>query len=90
MDARTVASSDGTEEYRFLPNGGTSWNAPYIAGMYGLACQVSPDITPEKFFEILIRTGEFVDIEKNGEVHKMGRVVNPVGIINELQKVNED
>jgi len=46
MDSRTTASPTGTSDYVFYRQGGWSWATPYLAGMYALAVQVKPDITP--------------------------------------------
>ncbi|MFC1634100.1 S8 family serine peptidase, partial [Planctomycetota bacterium] len=48
MDSRTTASFTGSDEYVFYRQGGASWCAPYIAGVYALAVQVDPEITPER------------------------------------------
>ena len=50
MDARTTASPTGNKDYVFYGMGGISWTAPYLAGVYALACQIDPKITPEKFW----------------------------------------
>jgi hypothetical protein len=49
MQARTTATPTGKEDYVFDVPGGMSWTVPYLAGMYALAAQVRPDITPEVF-----------------------------------------
>ncbi|GAF73964.1 unnamed protein product, partial [marine sediment metagenome] len=46
MDSRTTASFTGKDEYVFYREGGWSWSIPYIAGVYTLAVQVDPEITP--------------------------------------------
>ena len=50
MDSRTTASPTGDGDYVFYRQGGLSWSTPYLAGLYALACQLDPDITPESFF----------------------------------------
>jgi hypothetical protein len=57
MDSRTAAASTGDEDYVFYRHGGWSWVTPYIAGLYALACQVKPDITPEVFWKTALETG---------------------------------
>ena len=42
------AQDDG---YAFYSDGGFSWLAPYLAGLYALACQVKLDVTPEEFWK---------------------------------------
>jgi hypothetical protein len=50
MDSRTTASPGATDQYVFYGIGGMSWAVPYIAGVYALAVQVDPAITPERFW----------------------------------------
>jgi len=61
MDARTTAAPTGAGDYTFHRQGGWSWVAPYLAGLYALACQVDPDITPELFWETALATGTTPD-----------------------------
>ncbi|MCX6561286.1 MAG: S8/S53 family peptidase [Candidatus Aminicenantes bacterium] len=62
MDSRGTASPTGNDDYVFYRQGGWSWSIPYIAGLYALACQVKPDITPELFWAAALKTGDAVDI----------------------------
>lgn len=57
MDARVTAAPTGARDYVFYRYGGWSWVAPYLAGLYALACQVKPDITPEAFWRTALETG---------------------------------
>ena len=57
MEARTTAAPSGASDYAFHRQGGWSWVAPYLAGLYALACQVNPDLTPELFWETALATG---------------------------------
>jgi hypothetical protein len=61
MDARTTAAPSGASEYTFHRQGGWSWVAPYLAGLYALGCQVNPDLTPELFWETALETGTAPD-----------------------------
>ncbi len=58
MDSRCTASPTGDGDYVFYRQGGWSWSIPYIAGLYALACQVNPEITPEIFWGAAIKTGD--------------------------------
>jgi hypothetical protein len=62
MDSRTTASPTGADEYVFYREGGWSWSIPYIAGLYALACQVKPEITPEPFRVAALKTGDSAEI----------------------------
>ncbi len=86
MDSRCVASPTGNSDYVFYRNGGLSWAAPYVAGLYALACQVKPDITPELFFKEVIASGDVISKDKNGKVYKYGTVINPEKLIDKLRK----
>ncbi|UCE47255.1 MAG: S8/S53 family peptidase, partial [Phycisphaerales bacterium] len=46
MGSRTTAAPNGIDEYVFYRMGGWSWAIPYVAGVYALAAQVDPEITP--------------------------------------------
>ncbi len=61
MDSRTTASPTGASDYVFYRRGGWSWVEPYLAGLYALACQVRPDMTPELFWQEALETGTICD-----------------------------
>ena len=63
---QAVLSASSFVKSRYL-----SWSTPWLAGMYVLAKQVSPDITPEEFWDIALKT--------------IGRLINPKRLIAELQ-----
>jgi subtilisin family serine protease len=85
IDARTTASPTGTEDYAFYGVGGMSWAEPYLAGVYALACQVDPSITPERFWTLATQTGQYVEIPSGGKTVKIGPIVNPPGLIQTLK-----
>jgi len=62
IDSRTTASPTGPSDYAFYRRGGLSWAVPWAAGLYALACQVRPDITPELFWEKAQETGDSLDL----------------------------
>jgi hypothetical protein len=62
MDSRATASPTGPGEYVFYRQGGWSWSIPYIAGLFALACQVKPEITPEAFWVAAIKSGDSLEI----------------------------
>ncbi|MHC4519938.1 MAG: S8 family serine peptidase [Planctomycetota bacterium] len=86
MDSRTTASSNGSDEYVFDRTGGFSWAVPYIAGVYALAVQVDPAITPEGFWALAARTGRTIELEHEGKRRSLGPIVDPVALISSLQK----
>lgn len=81
MDSRTTASPMGKDEYVFYRMGGESWTMPYLAGMYALAAQVDPQITPERFWELALQTGQYVNISGTSGIYTLGPVLDPVGMI---------
>ena len=85
MDARTTASPTGNKDYVFYSVGGMSWTAPYLAGVYALACQIDPKITPEKFWSTALRTGKTTQIEHNGKQYSFGVILDPQALIAALQ-----
>jgi len=62
-----------------------SWGVPWCAGFYALCCQVKPDITPKEFIEIVKDTSVNTQIIHNGYAYAFGKIINPTGVIAELQ-----
>jgi hypothetical protein len=85
MDSRTTASPTGIEDYVFYREGGWSWSIPYLAGMYALAAQVNPDITPEKFWNAALKTGKTISIQHDGKEYPFGIILNPQALIEEIK-----
>lgn len=79
MDHRTTAAPNGWEDYVHYADGGWSWMKPFEAGMYVLAKQVKPDITPEEFFKVGLKTGTYSEKAKCV-------LVNPVELIQKLKQ----
>ncbi|MHC4329276.1 MAG: S8 family serine peptidase [Planctomycetota bacterium] len=82
--SRTTASPCGIDEYFFCRQGGWSWAIPYIAGVYTLAAQVEPEITPERFWNLAIKTGRTIELEHEGEKHPLGPIIDPVRLIRSI------
>jgi membrane protease YdiL (CAAX protease family) len=85
MDSRTVASQTGPNDYAFSRVGGGSWVPPYIAGLYALAAQADPTITPERFWSTALGTGRAVEVEHEGRTFSLDTIIDPVALINELR-----
>jgi subtilisin family serine protease len=85
MDSRTTASPNGINEYVFYRQGGFSWAVPYIAGVYALAAQVEPDITPERFWKLAMKTGRTIELEHKGERRSFGPIIDPVRLIGSIK-----
>ncbi len=85
MDYRSTASPTGDEDYAFYASGGMSWSVPYYCGVYALACQVDPDITPERFWELATESKSSITTEYEGKTYDLNNIVNPTGIIEALQ-----
>ena len=79
MDHRTTAGPNGINDYVHYADGGFSWMKPFEAGMYVLAKQVKPDITPEDFFKTGLETGYYSEAAKCV-------IVNPPELIKKLQQ----
>ena len=77
MDSRCTASPTGVEDYAFYRQGGWSWVIPYVAGLYALACQVDPAVTPESFWSRALETGTPFKIEGNETSLTIGKIVDP-------------
>jgi hypothetical protein len=85
MDSRCTASPTGARDYVFYRSGGWSWSIPYLAGIYALACQVRPDLTPEKFLTTAIATGDKLERERDGKRYVLGKVINPAKLIEAIR-----
>jgi len=85
MDARTTASPSGASDYVFYRQGGWSWSIPYIAGMYALAAQVDPSITPDRFWSLALETGRIIELEHEGKTYPFGPILDPSALIAALQ-----
>ncbi|HUU16187.1 MAG TPA: S8 family serine peptidase [Sedimentisphaerales bacterium] len=85
MDSRTTASPCGIDKYVFYRQGGFSWAVPYIAGVYALAVQVDPAITPEKFWSLAMQTGRTIELDYNGKKIPFGPIIDPVRLIRAIQ-----
>ncbi len=84
--SRTTASQGGADEYVFYGNGGCmSWAIPYIAGVYLLAAQVDPEITPERFSSIAMKTGRTTYLKHDKKRIALRTIIDPVALVNALQ-----
>ena len=86
MDSRTTASPGGATDYVFYRRGGWSWSIPYIAGIYALAVQVDPEITPDRFWSLAMETGRIIQLEHEGEMILFGPILDPAALIDALLK----
>ena len=60
-----------------------SWVAPYVAGLYALACQVKPEVTFGEFLSAARATA--VSVREDGEAKSpYGRVVDPAALLEAL------
>ena len=84
MDSILAAEPSGVDQYAFERIGGWSSVEPYISGLYALACQVKPDITPELFWKTALDTGDDNQVEIEGGTFK-GKIINPVKLIEKLR-----
>ena len=82
--SKTVAHPGGPNEYGFYRTGGWSSIMPYIAGLYALACQVKPDITPEAFWTAALDTGDPIAVVGDKKTY-CGKRVNPARLIAALR-----
>jgi subtilisin family serine protease len=85
VDSRTTTSPTGNEDYVFYRPGGWSWAVPYLAGIYALAVQVNPKITPEEFWETAMNTGKTLQVQRDGKAHELGVILDPQALIEALE-----
>lgn len=85
-DGRTTADQKNNKDYSFFKTGCPSWEVPYIAGLYVLACQVNPEVTPELFWETALETGHYVKIDDDRGTSHTGKIINPSKLYAALEK----
>ncbi len=84
MDHRTVADFKSKDGYRYEGNdGGMSWSTPWLAGMYVLAKQVKPSVTPQEFWTTALKTSD--ECTNNDTGAYVGRLINPQKLIDALK-----
>lgn len=84
MDGRTTASPTGPGDYVHYDYAGWSWAVPWVAGLYALACQVCPEITPERFWAEALRTGATISVSHDGESADLGTLADPQALLQAL------
>ena len=85
MGSRTTASQCGTDEYVFYREGGSSWAIPYIAGAYALAVQVEPDMTPDRFWALAMKTGRTIKLKHEDKTMPLGPILDPGRLIDAVK-----
>jgi hypothetical protein len=86
MDTRTTASPTGINDYAYYGQGGWAWCVPYLAGIYALAWQVQPGISPALFWSSALKTGKTIDFEHAGKFYSLGVILDPTELIESLKK----
>jgi hypothetical protein len=84
MDSRSTASPTGAQDYVFYSGGGWSWSVPWISGLYALACQVKPGITPDQFWAAALKTGRTIQLHRENKTLNFGTIADPVALIASL------
>ena len=81
MGSRAFSSYVGENDYSWIRSGGASWTAPYIAGLYAMALQVNPEVTPDLFWSAIEETA---DVKMDSVYNKNILIANPVNLISKL------
>ncbi len=84
MDSRTLASPTGPEDYVHYGSAGWSWVVPWVSGLFALACQVDPEITPERFWAEALATGDTITVKNETEETSLGTIADPVELMRKL------
>lgn len=84
MDSRTTASPCGPDEYVFYRQAGWSWAIPYIAGVYALAAQADPAVTPNRFWDTAMKTGRTIQVKRNGQIIPLGSIIDAPALLRAL------
>lgn len=85
MDSRTTAGPGGKDEYVFYRAAGWSWSIPYLAGLYALAAQVDPSITPGRFWSLALESGHTITVEHQGQTYSLSPIIDPNALIEALR-----
>jgi hypothetical protein len=85
MDSRTTAGPCARDEYGFYREGGLSWSIPYVAGVFTLAAQVRPLLTPGEFWTAALKSGKTIRIDHEGKTYSLGAILDPGALILDLQ-----
>lgn len=88
-DFRTTASPTGNGDYVLYANGGLSWAVPYLAGLYALAVQVNPSVTPAQFRETVLKTSQNQNCEFAGKKFQAKTLINPAALIEAVRGLNQ-
>lgn len=83
MDDRTMAGFASEESYAYFGQGGFSWTCPWLAGMYALCLQGSPDLSASQFVELALSTS--VD-QKSEDGTIVKNIIQPEALIKAVQK----
>lgn len=84
MEARTLAAQTGPD-YAYYPRIGLGAALPWAAGLYALAVQANPQITPEAFLQIAYETGDYTTVKRNGHEYRLGPIINPARAIERVK-----
>ncbi len=86
-DGRWMASPIGKDEYTMNSSGAWSMVIPYLSGVYALACEANPSITPTLFWQTAMTTGDTINSDVlNPSFHgKNVKMINPVKLIQALK-----
>ena len=83
VESQTYASPIGEDDYVYYNKDNSQLT--YLVGVYTLAKQVAPNITPHQFKEMVEKTALLADhVDSNGTAVKN---INPDGIIEECEKI---
>ena len=82
----TAAGAEHALDYAFNPTVNWSSTIPYVAGLYALACQVYPPISPETFWDTAYNTG--IACATDGP-HADARIVDPVAMMKVFQSMKD-
>lgn len=80
MEARTMTAPTSAD-LRYYPRIGLGVALPWAAGMYALAVQADPKVTPEQFLKAAHDTGDYVTVRQNDKAYQLGPILNPGRLI---------
>lgn len=89
-DYRVTAAPNGDGDYASYASSGLSWAVPYAAGLYALAAQVYPPLTPELFWQTARETAVAATVKTpQGKTYSAKYLVQPQRLIKKLQNMKQ-
>ncbi len=87
-DSRCTASPTGKKDFAFYSVNDWNLQLPYAAGLYAMACQLKPSVTPEEFVERAVKNSDTMEIVNSAinYKYKFKNIVCPLRLIEDFKQ----